>query len=272
MAFKKSYRKKSTKRTYKRKSYARKGKSTPMRKVIRREIARTEEVKAKQQFVSLKQLWTTGNVNFPNNVVSLGPQPGSLPINQGTGQGDRIGNKIMTKKLTFKGVITPVDWDTTLNPNPRPLQVKMVLLYDREDPNDPPIPGSTFFQDGGSTTGFTGTQMDLIKPYNEDRYRILMTKTWKLGFASYTGTASSSANQLEWQAYSNNDFKLNINFNIDVTKYYPKQVKFNDNNSTPMNRGLFALFYCISADGTVMPAAWQPAWLTFMQDYRFTDA
>lgn len=258
------------KRSYKRKSYAPKKKA--LRRVIRKVIARDTETKTKQQFVSNKLLYPTGNVLFPDNCIPLGPNSAYLPIVQGVGQGTRIGNKITTTKLTLRGVLEPSPWAGGTNDNPRPLRVKMVIFYDREDANTTPVPGATFFQDGSSSVGFTNTLMDFIKPFNTDRYRILKTQSFKLGYAAYTGTATVVSSQGANQAYTNNDFKLNCDFSMDLTKHYPKQVKFNDNLSDPMTRGLYCLWYFVAADGSPLPSAYQPADVTFMQTYEYKDA
>lgn len=267
-----AYKKRRTfkkKRTFKKRSAPKK---RALRRVIRKVIARESETKTKQQFVANKLLYPTNHVMFPDNCIPLGPNSSYLGITQGTGQGNRVGNKITTTKLLLKGVIEPSPWASGTNDNPRPMRMKMVIFYDREDPNALPVPGSTFFQDGSSTTGFTNTLMDFIKPFNTDRYRIMKQQTFKLGYAAYTGTATVVSSQGANQAYTNNDFKLNCDFTMDLTKYYPKEVKFNDNLSDPMTRGLYCLWYFVAADGSPMPSTYQPADVSFMQTYQYKDA
>lgn len=272
MSYKKTSSKKN-KKTYKRKSYAKKTKRvSSVKKMIRREISKVAENKSKQQFVSNYQLYATSAASFPNNVIPLGPNSTTLAIVQGTGSGNRIGNKITTKRLMIKGTLTCQPQAATTNDNPRPLMVKMIAFYDREDPNGTPVPTSTFFQDGSSSTGFTGTLLDILKPYNTDRYRMLAQRTFKLGFSQYAGTATSVVNQGINQAYSNNDFKLACNFSLNCTKMYPQTVKFNDNLSDPMTRGLYLMWYFVAADGSTLGSAYLPAQVTYMQDYVYEDA
>lgn len=267
MAYKKkSYGKK--KRTYKRKSYAPKRKA--LKRVIRKEITRAAEKKTIQAFNYGRTIYVSGSANFPQNVIDLGPSS-SMVINQGTGQGSRIGNKIQTQSLKMRGTITPLCWNTTTNPNPRPLQVKMVFFYDKSDPNALPAVGTNFFQDGNSFKGFQDDLVDMWAPFNTDRYRICATRTFKLGYAAYGGTASSAANQTAHQVFANNDFKYNCNFNIDLTKMYPKKVIYNDTGGSPTSRGLFVLFYFAAADGSFLTNTWEMCSAQWMQTYTYTD-
>lgn len=271
MAFKRTKRTFAKKRTFKRK-VARKGVKRPtIKKMIRREIARNVENKTIQSFNYGKVLYSSANANFPDNVIELGPGA-NMSISQGASQQARIGNRIKTKKLTFKGTLVPTQYNATTNANPRPAQVKMVIFYDRTDPTALPAVSTNFFQDGSTTKGFQNDLVDMFAPYNTDRYRILTTRSFKLGAALYEGTATSATLHPDNQYFANNDFKYNGNFNIDLTKYYPQIVKFDDNNTTPTTRGLFCLFYICYADGTTVNAAYEPVGVQYVQNYVYEDA
>ncbi|UYD39120.1 MAG: capsid protein [Wigfec virus K19_555] len=272
MAFKKYSRKgsrKGKKRTYKRKSYAKK--VSPMKKLIRKEISRNVENKTVQIFNFDRTLGDVTEPNFDSsNVFALGPDPSSILINQGTGQGGRIGNRIRTKKLTLKGVFTPTFYHATYNTQPTPQQIKIFIFYDKTDPNALPAPvnSADFFQNGNSARSFAGDVTDMMMPVNEDRYRVLTTRTYKLGYAAYTGSPGAAQPA---GYFSNNDFKLNCNFSIDLTKYYPKDVRFPDNSALPTTRGLYCMVVCSPANG-LGSAAQRPVTMQYVQDYHFEDA
>lgn len=174
MAYKKrSYSRKTAKRTYKRKSYAKKAPRTSIKKMVKMEIARSQETKSNQFWLLDRPLYAVGNINFPDNVIPLGPNAVGPTITQGTGQGQRIGNVIKIKKAILKGVLNPTPQNATTNPTPKPTLVRMVLCYDREDPNDAFVPGNTMMQNGSSTNALLGLLSDMVRPYNTDRYRIL---------------------------------------------------------------------------------------------------
>ena len=109
--------------------------------MIRKEIARNVEDKNSQLFVTNNLLYVPGGASFPTyNIFPVGIEPSAITIPQGTGQGDRIGNRIKTKKLMFKRTLVPLPYDGTFNPVPQPVQVKMWIFYDKTNPTDIPNP------------------------------------------------------------------------------------------------------------------------------------
>lgn len=112
-----------------------------LKRMIRREIARNVENKRAQYYNYDKRLYATGNVSFPtDNIFPVCVDPNAIVINQGVGQGQRVGNSIKTKKLVFKGTIVPFPYDATFNPQPLPMQGKMYIFYDKTEPTDVPNP------------------------------------------------------------------------------------------------------------------------------------
>lgn len=266
----KTYRKKGA---YKRKSYAKKTrKISPMKRMVRMEIARAAETKSVQSPLVDKILYPSNAVNFPDNVIPLGPNNVTLSLQQGAGQGQRIGNVVHTKRLTWKGFLNPLPYNVTTNQVPRPLMVEFIFCYDREDPNDAFVPGSTFFQNGSSTVGFANNLTDLVKPINEDRYRVFARKTYKLGNSSYPGSSGAAPYQADNQFGNNNDFKLNHKFSFDLTKWYPKVVKFNDNLANPMTRNIFVLVQYVDAYGSSLGSAYQACEMSYCLEYKYEDA
>lgn len=277
MAFRrKTYKRRRTVRRYKRRVASKRRApvrpSRGLRKAVLKVIHQNTENKSIQAYNYSFPIYHPSSTNFLDNVYPLGPAGGAMAISQGTGQAQRVGNEIKTRKLTWKGTIAPLQWNTSTNPNPRPQQVKLWIIYDKTAPTSVPDPRTNFFQNGNASKGFMDDLADLWSPVNEDRYRVLTSRTFKLGYSQYAGTASSTANQAEQQAYSNNDFKLNCNFSLDLTKYYPKIVKFNDTNNAPTTRGLYAFWTCVSADGSTMNPAWITCAAQFVQTYEFEDA
>lgn len=268
-----AYRKKrTTKRRFAKKRSMKRTKRPALKKMIRREIARNAENKTQQKYVYANTLYTPGTgSSFANfNVIPVGLGPSSIILSQGTGQGQRIGNVVTTKKLTFKGTIVPLGYDAVFNAQPLPVCVKMWLFYDKTLPTTLPNPDSTadFFQDGSGVATFHRDLTDLWSPINTDRYRILTTRMFKVGYAGYTGTGA-----LPQQGnFNNNDYKLSANFSMNLTKYYPKRVKYIDGSTLPSTRGLFAMFEPIWANGTQTPVGQRTCNLQYMLDYQFEDA
>lgn len=269
---KKTYRRKAPMRrkTFKRKSYAKK--RQPLKKMIRREISRGRENKSCQFARNDQPLYSPSNIpQADNSIIDVSPSASTLDILQGVQQGDRIGNRITTKRLTFKGTIVPMPESAT-NATPRPVHIKMWFFYKRDAPTSFPTPvaSSDFFQFNGTDNGFANDLVDLWKPINTDEYRVVTTRTFKVGTASYY--TPSDPTQVSNQQFHNNDFKLNASFSIDLTKYIPKTIRYNENNGDPQSRHLFCLALPFYADSTAILSSAITAKISWMLNYVYEDA
>lgn len=263
--------KKSTYRKKRRGGVRRRTSTKGLRRAVRKQIRRAAETKSIQRFNLGQSLLPSNAAGFVASIIELGPGSTML-IGQGTGQGQRVGNRIETVRHVFKGTICPYPQDPSTNPNPQPIVVKMWIFYDKTDPTAVPNPiGNPFFQDGNGVAGFSNDLVDTWRPVNTDRYRVLCARTFKLGFSEYAGTASTTVNQGQYQAYSNNDFKMNCNFRINLTKYQIKKIRYNDGNNEPMTRRMFCMFQCVAASGIQINSTFIPAGVQYMEDYKYKD-
>jgi len=273
MAFRrKTYKKRATKkRTYKRKSYAKK---TSMKKMVKREIARNIENKTFQVFNDSHDILPSNSGGFDSQIIPVTPFGGAyLTITQGTGQGQRIGNRIKIKKLKFKAIIYPVGYNATTNPTPAPCQIKLWFFYDKEETQSIPTPqgSADFLQYGNTSLGFGNRLFDHLAPENTDRYRVLCTRTVKIGYAEYGGTGATGSLPLQGNQ-TNNDFKLNATVSVDLTKYCVKNVVFRDTSATPSTRGIFMMAQPVYANGNAIAAATIPARMNWLQEIDYEDA
>lgn len=235
------------------------------RRVAKTEIHRQKENKEAQISSLGSQLYypAQGALYDSNNTIQLSPgSTSAVQIAQGTGYSQRIGNSISIRKATFKAVFVPRPYSAGTNPNPVPTVVKLVLFYNRGDNATTPVPRTDFFQFGNSSIDIKGELADIVSPFNTDKYRILATKTFKLGAAFYSGTTADIPTNDAWQNYANNDFKLNQIVNWNITKYLVKNVRYNDNNLDPVTRGLWMQIMVAPATGDlgltgVIPANFQ---------------
>jgi len=264
--FKRTFKRKSSRRPL-RKAFKKSPKVQSIKRMIQTQIARNTETKIEEMINIDRSIYSTSSANFPDNVITLGPS-GDLQVTQGVTQGERIGNKITTKSLWLRGTICPKTYDATTNPFPIPQVVKIVIFYDKTDPTTLPSVGTNFFQNGSANAGFQNDLVDMWRPINTERYHICCSRTLKIGHAINQGSGSLPA----WSQYSNNDFQMAGNFKINLTKYYPKKVVFDENSTTPTTRQLFCLFYCAAGSGQQNGNAWIPLTAQYAQSYKFTDA
>lgn len=238
-------------------------------KMVVRRLAETKSVQLFSTPVNIPSVASAAFVSGAS-ILPLGLQPGSMVLQQGVGQGQRIGNKVSIVRSTFKGTVFPSQFDMTYNTTPKPLEIKLWIFYDKSDPHAVPAPEllDDFFQNGNSYSGFNNGLPDLWRPVNTDKYRILATRRFKIGYSNYYGTGVN----LDANGFTNNDFKLNQNFNIPLGKLIPKSATFNDNNTVPSQRQCYAMFCPCYADGSAIGGTQLPAQVSWMQEVRYKDS
>lgn len=243
--------------------------STTVKKYVKKEIARQAENKV----INIQQAREFGSYLDSNtmNVFPLTPYPTLFPgPTLGTASNNRIGNECRTRKVMFNYVLRPTVYSAANNPNPVPVHVQMYLGYVKQSSGV--IPGSSefnfFYNNGSSSFAPSGSLADLISEENSQRFTILKKWTHRVAFANYAG----SGGQLAWQTNANNDFKSSIVKKMDVTKLYPKILKFDDAASQAlMGRGLFLWYQAISANGNALAAGIRPVAIEFWVHLEFED-
>lgn len=215
---------------------------------------------------------SAGGLFLTNNFWPLSPWSGVLGINQGTGQGDRVGNKIKIMKSILKLVFLPLQWHSTTNPNPIPMNMNVFIFKTK--------PGSTnltdvgtiitndFFQVGNASAGFANNLTDLNGMINKDKIILHYHKVFKLGYALANGTGPLVGQQY----FANNDYKYNQIVNIDITKMLIKNVSFEDTVATATTSPTFLLVQPVWADNQSIPATTIPAYMSMSVHTEYEDA
>lgn len=212
--------------------------------------------------------------SYVNTASSLGGYPltpfaNNMQILQGTGQADRIGNVIRTKKLILNYVLYPAIYDATTNPYPVPQMVKIWIGYFKGNPNAIPTDYSRFFQTGNTAAAPTSNLDDMMKPINTDAWVIKKSFIHKIGLASNTG----SGGVITYGYMANNDYNLNAINKVDLTSCCVKTLKYNDSISyTPAcNHALFMFVESVEANGNTGGAG-VPIKMRYWIDYIYEDA
>jgi len=213
------------------------------------------------------------NATFPNSILNaypMAPLNTYWSISQGVGQGNRIGNKITTRKIYLNYVLNPRAYDATFNPTPTPMEIQLFLGYVKNSPGFLPasLDVARIFQNGGSAASPAGTLRDLITPVNSDYWVIKKRWTHKVGFAEAQGQGNVGASQY----FTNNDFKLNQVRRLDITKYLPKIITFDDTSVSTTSKNLFFMYQAVGALGTPLASNALPTQMDFWVDFHFEDA
>lgn len=246
-----------------------------VQRYVKRKIALTEEVK--EQNSSIGGLYiqayntTTGPASWYSNCVfACSPYAGSsYQIGQGTGQGDRIGNKIRTKKLIMKFIFNPTAYNATTNITPQPIDIRVFWLYNKDSSETIPsqLDFTKFFQLGDTTASPQAFLADMMLDVNKDLFHVYAERRYKLGNQIANAAGTSTGNEY----FSNNDYAYNVIDEIDLTKFAATTYQFNDSNNTPNTRGLFCVILAAAASGAILSSSQVPAYLFYTLQYQFTD-
>lgn len=237
---KRNYRKRVTRKTYKKRAVGKRSSSVSagVKKYVKKELHKNIENKVMNVAVAN----AFGNIlqNSNMNVFPMTPYTGYLVISQGITQNARIGNKVSTRRVMLNYCMVPKPYDATTNPLCRPQEIDMFLGYVKGTPSTLPVATdfNNLYQVGSTSLGPQGELPDLIADINTDYWVIKKRWRHKLGYADVTGTGASPGSQY----YANNDFKFNVVKKLNITKFCPKTLVWNDASNTPTSRGLF-FFY-----------------------------
>lgn len=196
------------------------------RKSLRRQIAvqirRQAETKEQKITAERNFIWSPTGASFNTRNIFTTSDLLSTIV-QGTGQGDRVGNRITLVKFDFSFLV----WarPTNLAGVNLPIDLVMYVFSDRLNPTSQvsgniqnSINGTVapyFYQSGNSSSGANMTITDQLLRVNDDRFTLHKKKIFKI----------STANVANWH---NNDYKASRRFKVNLLKYMPKNVVWND--------------------------------------------
>lgn len=242
-------------------------KKTNFAKRVKTVISRMAENK-NQSFRGSTPLYMYGAALWGDSIITCTPESLFLSIQQGVGQGDRVGNAVRVKSLKLTGVLRAAPYNAVSNPTPVPCYVKFLFLTRKDTPTAVYGGLADLLKYGNSAEG-PGNSANiraLYRPVNTDLWTYHATKIFKVGNAINTGSGAvvGSAH------YANNDFKLCNFVNIDLTKYCTKIIKWNDNITDPSTRNVVLYPILYTADGSVI-AGTNPVIFDYALDISYED-
>jgi len=227
-----------------------------IKQYVQRQIAVSEETKH-QNFSSLTTLLTYTAATQTLRTLDLASCLGL--ITQGTGQGNRIGNKIKVKKLIVRGWLSVGNSFGTGGATPQ--CVKMMVGRLKQTFATPDGSYSALYQSGSSTAAPTNTYFDILRPIQRDQYIIYHQKVFKLA----TATNASGSN-------ASNDFNMLVPFSINLNKHV-NVLNYADGATPPINFACFIWFVSVNADGSATSAVIPPLVnCAYDMDVEYDDA
>lgn len=225
------------------------------------------------------QILQASSVTTVNNIFSITPcsQTTAAPnIAPGVSSGERVGNKVRTKSVKLNITIFPNQYNATTNTGPCPMYIRMYLVKKRLNPNTMPTVTQLcdttfgdFFRYGDLTTGFTGSLVDMNMYVNEEKYIYLKHFDFKLGYSSNNGTGAGT--QPTYQYFNNNDFKLSFVKSINVTKYCPKQILWDNDLQETTTAPVWVIMQGVAANGGILPLSQLPWYINTFTTFEYED-
>jgi len=237
-------------------------------KRVKSVISRMAENKV-QNHTNYLQLQAYGATNWGLTITPMTPDTLYMTILQGAGQGQRIGNSIRVKSLRLTGVLRALPYNLTTNGNPVPVYVKLMFLTRKDTPTELYNSLTDVLQLGNdSISPGTSAQIERMqRPVNTDVWTYHTSRTFKVGYSSYSGTSFDE----EHQIFANNDFKMNQFVNIDLTKFCTKNIKFDDNTANPSTRNIVMYPILYTAHGIEMGPSQVPVGFNYSIDIVYED-
>lgn len=267
------FRKRSSSKGRKRSTSRRRGGASAARAVpgkVKTYVQRALHKAIENKSIQYNGSFTMVNYNDDNTMRGFALSPGtSIAIPQGTGAGSRTGNRIKIIKAKLNYWMVPAAYNGLLNPQPKPLLIRMWIGYSKTNPTlIPPSTDQAFlFQNGDSASAPNNFIPDMLRAVNKDKFVIFRDIKHKLGNADLTGTGAIAGSQY----FSNNDFKYNIMRTIDITKYLISNVTYNDSTVIPTSRGLFCWIQICYADNNATSGV-IPGNFAYFVDLTYEDA
>lgn len=243
------------------KSLAKKRVPKSIKRYVKKAIHRNIENKEMIAYTTNQSLvCTQGGVPLGTNLI--------LAPTVGTADHQRIGNCIKLVRGVFEGRINIVPYDAANNPLSTPVLVKMFVVRHMGVTGSQSTLAnyawSTFFRSSGATNGFTNSPLDLFQPINTQVWRVLMTRTYKIGAANATTTGKVGTG-----GYFDNS-PMSVGFKFNYAKYCRKVLKFSEEDAYCKNDNLIAIWQCVMADGSSTTLS--PAEVHYCNTFVFEDA
>lgn len=243
-------------------------------KMVQQVVSRNVENKSRQAFrEAMPCIYPQPGGNYIEyGLVPISPYDATgtivdstISILQGTGQGQRVGNVIKTKYAVVKGVLRPT---TNLDDSPKPLEVVMYIFKMKDQSsgntlayaND--VVANNFYQRNNTHNGVTGSLVDIVSAINTDMVQLYYKRVFKVGTSTGDTTGGNP----------NNDFAYNRKFSINITKYLPKIIRYNDNTDTPSINPLYMLLLPYRADGSIRAENEGGCFCDYQINYVYEDA
>lgn len=247
----------SKRKTYKKRSYKPRPKMAKkkytVRSLVRREIKRMAEDKLIQTDLGPYNMYQYIDAATTYNLLPT--------ISQGTGQANRIGNKIRVTKAVLRMALTIFNQSVTYGPTYVDVYIHKYRNWSALQGTLPPSSMNDFLQVGNSSTSYSGVMTDWLRPVNSDQFQLVFKKRIYLYNPLNSTSVSGSTSSI-------NPSRTLV---IPLTKHLKKLVMYDDTQNLPTNDQLWLSVGCTQMDGNSLPAATVMGKYQAIVDFRYED-
>ena len=250
--------------------------SPTIKKYVNNTISKQIENKRYTTEVAETMASPANATNFQSgNMIQFTPSNGTnslYTLIQGVGQGARSGNVVNLKNAVFRYIMYPLAYNAVSNPTPKPLIIQMYIFSVRRGVLGLTVAdawnifNTNIFANGSSSIGTLNNIYDLVSVPNNEVVHMHVRRTLKLG--ANAGVLQTGGNA----SFSNNDFNYTQYGKINITKYMPKRITFNDGDNNSTSKQLFCVICPYNVDGTTIPSTGFPCAIFYGVDIEYEDA
>lgn len=241
--------KRRTGNTYPRRRRSSKRSSRRLNSRIRRVARKLAETKFVKWEVRTAQIY---NIIQDSNVQTLVPS-----IARGTGEADRVGNEVSTQKMVLRLNVYP---NVENSGGDEDQLYDLYIFKPRRSIFMSSGDMAKFKDNGNSATNFDGSVINAMLPVNNDRFKIFYFKRFRMN------AISQLTNPLFNQDPRSRQFQINL------TKYVPKKVLFDDGTNSPENMGLYIAIGMSNAGFSNAQALQLAAYMDYTVHYYYKDS
>lgn len=269
------------------KKMVRKAKISSFNSRVKSVLYKNAETKVINYSAYNRPVYNVASIDFDSSLLNLIPSTAGISdtmytISQLDVQSGREGNMIQPTSISLSGVLRINNgFDLNTNYNPCPVRVCMWVFTLKKHLHDvtstvSSVVDNSFFQNGATSVGFTGTTVDLTRFPNSQQITLIKKRVFTLGNAQYvSGFTTNGANNVA-QQFANNDSNQSLMFRMKITP--PKKLLYNDGTDTPVNaRRIWLMFTTHRVDGAVSATSGGsftgpiPVYLDLSAEFRYKD-
>lgn len=215
-----------------------------IKKIVKRVIKQDAEIKCAPLYtIADQQLVYGAGLNPASN---LGWASGQIipPVTQGSGDGQRVGNKINQKYFKLRYTLRAYPVTTVLNPHIATPFLARVIVYRQKyaiDDNSP----LQMLDSGNGSQNIGSTPDDFFKPYNKKKFTILHSAQYLMQPVRNETTTPISTDNVA------NGTKTFVSRKVNL-KIPTKKFIYNDSDTTPYNVGYFMAVCMCNTDGIIV--------------------